>query len=180
MKKLVYIATLLFVMTSCGAYRGLNLNKLTTGMTKAEVREAVGAPDRVLAINQTEHGYQEILEYRTSRDEVYALEFWNDHLTGYEFLYDDVKYVVPAAPPAWYPEPGRPIVYPVYIEKDKPVKPGNSGRPGNSERPNPVQPEKPKPTTPDRSGLTKPSPTPTTPATRPTTTREVPAERTPR
>ena len=110
MKKIVYFSIIVLIATACGTYRTLDLRRLTTGMTKAQVEKVAGLPYRVLAINETEDGYQEVLEYRTGANEVYALEFWNDYLTGYEYLYDDIEYIAPAYPPAMYPPYGRPII----------------------------------------------------------------------
>lgn len=138
MKKLVYIALITLVFTACGVYT-TDLNRLTTGMSKGQVEAMIGRPDRVLSVSETRDGYQEVLQYRTSRNEVYALEFWNDYLAGYEYLYDDAPYIPAPAPPMYIPDYGRPIV----IIDDRPGRPSrphrpnrpNSGsRPGNSGR----------------------------------------------
>lgn len=141
MKKIIFAMIVAVVLTACGTYRSLDLNKLTTGMTKEQVETVVGKPDRVLAVNNKKEGFQEVLEYRTSADEVYALEFWNDYLTGYEFLYEDVNYVASVAPPTMWPPYGRPIY----------IIPGN--RPNKPNRPTP-------PTRPEinRPNMTKPTP----------------------
>ncbi|MCD8166310.1 MAG: outer membrane protein assembly factor BamE [Bacteroides sp.] len=110
MKKAFYLIAA-FLIVGCGSYNTLDLRKLTTGMTKQEVRDVIGPPDRVLSVNESKDGYQEVLEYRASRNEVYALEFWNNYLTGYEHLYDDVNYYPPVVPPLYYPEYGRPLIY---------------------------------------------------------------------
>ncbi len=111
MKKTPYfIVLLLLIVTGCGTYQTLDLQRLTIGMNKEQVRHTIGSPSRILVVNDTNEGYQEILEYRTGRNEVYALEFWNDYLTGYEYLYEDVTYYPPITPPLYYPEYGRPVV----------------------------------------------------------------------
>jgi len=144
MKKIIFILLISAFMISCAAYKSLDLNKLSTGMSKEQVETVMGQPDRILAINNKEEGLQEVLEYRTSGDDVYALEFWNDYLTGYEFLYEDVTYVPPMAPPVIWPDYGRPIY----------VIPGN--RPNRPNRPNkPNRPNRPEI---DRSDMTKPTP----------------------
>ncbi|NDV93800.1 hypothetical protein D0T84_02565 [Dysgonomonas sp. 521] len=135
MKKLILIGIISVIFFSCGTYNTLDLNRLTTGMTKEQVIYAVGEPQRVLAVNRTQDGYQEVLEYRSARNEVYALEFWNDYLVGYEFLYDDIDYIAPA-PPVILPDYGRPI----YVGRpgnrpNRPNRPDNSNRPGSSNRP---------------------------------------------
>lgn len=137
MKKGLFIVILSAILMSCASYKSLNLNRLTTGMTKAQVEAVAGLPDRVLAVNQTENGYQEVLEYRTSRSEIYALEFWDDYLTGYEFLYDDVAYVPPMAPPMFIPDYGRPIIIirPDNNRPNRPNRPGGNTRPPSGTRP---------------------------------------------
>lgn len=161
MKKLISVVLVSILFVSCGAYRSFDLNRLTTGMTKEQVISAVGEPQRILAVNNTKDGYQEVLEYRTSRDEVYALEFWNDYLTGYEFLYDDVQYVAPA-PPLILPDYGRPV----YVGRpdarpNTSTRPNQSGRPSESGRPSrPAESGRPaEPTRPTES--VKPSTRPT-------------------
>lgn len=143
MRKIVYFIAILLIATACGTYRSLDLRKLTTGMTKAQVEKVAGLPNRVLAINETEDGYQEVLEYRTSSSEVYALEFWNDYLTGYEYLYDDVNYVAPLYPPTIYPPYGRPIIVvpPAHNQPNRPNRPSQPNRPNRPTQPNrPSQP----------------------------------------
>ena len=113
MKKISLFILASFLLVACGAYKYLDLGMLTTGMTVAEVENLMGPPNRVLAVNKKDGYVQEVLEYRTARDEVYALEFWDNYLTGYEYLYDDVTYIPPVAPPMIFPDYGRPIyIYP--------------------------------------------------------------------
>lgn len=138
MKKIVLIIIISLMFVACGTYKSLDLGRLTTGMTKAEVEYAIGPPNRVLAVNNRQEGFQEVLEYRTSRNEVYALEFWNDYLTGYEFLYDDVNYTPAPLPPPSLPPYGGPI----YIIDDRPGRPEKPDRPGR-----PTPPETSRPTT---------------------------------
>ena len=129
MKRTIFIFTILVTLTACGSYRIVDINKLRMGMTKEQVYEQIGAPQRVLVANSTRDGYLEVLEYKTYRDEVYALEFWNDYLTGYEFLYEDVQYVPASAPPLVMPVYGTQMP-PAYYSK--PRKTNTSGRPVNS------------------------------------------------
>lgn len=132
MIKYIYIALLAICLVACGSYRSLDLNRLTTGMTKAEVEKLAGLPDRILAVNETSNGYQEVLEYRTSRGDIYALEFWNDYLTGYEYLYEDVQYV-PSVYPTVFPPYGRPLyVYPGGVYRPNYNRPNYNNRPGNN------------------------------------------------
>lgn len=131
MKKLVYIALIALIFTACGVYT-TDLNRLTTGMSKAQVEAMMGRPDRILSVNDTRDGYQEVLQYSTSRGEVYALEFWNDYLTGYEHLYDDAPYIPAPAPPMYVPDYGRPVI----IINDRPGRPSRPSRPSRPNRPN--------------------------------------------
>lgn len=134
--KNIYIILVSLLFTACGAYKSLDLDRLTTGMTKQEVQFLIGSPDRILAVNNNKDGFQEVLEYRTARHEVYALEFWNDYLTGYEFLYDDVNYMPPLMPPLIFPEYGRPIfIYPDYHHPNRPNHPNRPDKPNRPSRP---------------------------------------------
>lgn len=155
------------VFISCGMFKTLDLSKLRTGMTKEQVVQAVGDPSRILAVNNTQNGYQEVLEYRTPRNEVYALEFIDDYLVGYEFLYEDVEYIAPA-PPMILPDYGRPIYIdrpsrPSRPETDRPgnsssgrpSRPGEATRPGNSSSGRPGTPNEP--TRPERPSNERPS-----------------------
>lgn len=144
-------------MAACGAYKYLDLGMLTTGMTIAEVQNLMGPPERVLAVNKKEGYIQEVLEYRTGRNEVYALEFWDDYLTGYEYLYDDVNYLPPTAPPMIFPIYGRPI----YIHPDhRPNRPNRPSRPESNRpsRPESNRPESNRPSRPEsnRPGISRP------------------------
>lgn len=184
MKKLLYLSlTSLFVsFMSCGLFKQLDLNQLQFGMSKQEVYNVAGSPNRILSARQTSDGFQEVLEYITARKEVYALEFWNDYLTGFEFVEEIVDYVPPVYPPAIRPEPGRPII--VYPQKPgkpgRPSQPDRPGRPGSTSRPEqPSRPEPPvRPIEPDRPQSSRPgtstrpgSSTSTRPSTPTSTTR---------
>lgn len=178
MEKILFLILPLLLLLGCGSTKNLDLSKLTTGMTKSEVAAVVGTPYRVLAVNDTKDGYQEVLEYRTAYNEVYALEFWNDYLTGFEFLYDDVEYVSSVAPPLYWPERGRPIyVAPPGNRPNRPNHPNRPNRPNRPETNRPGRPESPsRPEQPSRPNvsrpeLTKPAPVPTPrPTTRPAAT----------
>ncbi len=148
-----------FLLVACGAYKYLDLGMLTTGMTVAEVEYLMGPPQRVLAVNKKDGYVQEVLEYRTAGNEVYALEFWDDYLTGYEYLYDDAAYLPPAAPPMVFPDYGRPIyIYPGNRphHPNKPNKPNRpeSNRPGYPESNRPSRPgtNRPESSRPSNSG----------------------------
>ena len=154
-----------FLLVACGAYKYLDLGMLTTGMTVAEVENLMGAPDRVLAVNKKDGYIQEVLEYRTARNEVYALEFWDNYLTGYEYLYDDVTYIPPVAPPMVFPDYGRPIyIYPPDHHPSHPNRPNRPNRPG-SNRPESNRPSRPESNRPSRPESNRPE------SSRPTTTR---------
>lgn len=159
MKKISLILLTSFLLVACGAYKYLDLGMLTTGMTVAEVENLMGAPDRVLAVNKKDGYIQEVLEYRTARNEVYALEFWDNYLTGYEYLYDDVTYIPPVAPPMVFPDYGRPIY--IYPPDHHPSHPNRPNRPG-SNRPESNRPSRPESSRPESS-----RPTTTRPQTKP-------------
>lgn len=162
MKKISLILLTSFLLVACGAYKYLDLGMLTTGMTVAEVENLMGAPDRVLAVNKKDGYIQEVLEYRTARNEVYALEFWDNYLTGYEYLYDDVTYIPPVAPPMVFPDYGRPIY--IYPPDHHPNRPNRPNRPG-SNRPESNRPSRPESNRPSRPESSRPE------SSRPTTTR---------
>ncbi|MCC8142699.1 MAG: hypothetical protein LIO97_01385 [Tannerellaceae bacterium] len=164
MKKLTYIFLIGFLFTACASYRTLDLSKLTTGMTKAQVIERAGSPERILAVNDTDNGYQEVLQYTTGRGEIYALEFWGDYLTGYEYLQDDVRYYVPAAyPPAVLPPYGRPVV--IIHNTYRP----ETNRPPQYQRP-PATNNRPGVTTPPSTGGRETSRTPSSSSSSSSTT----------
>lgn len=104
-------------------------------MTTEQVAQVAGRPNRLLSARQTEDGFQQVLEYRTSFGEIYALEFWDNYLTGFEYVQDDIVYVAPIHPPMHFPPYGRPI----YIINNRPPQ-----RPNRPNRPNrPSQPSRP-------------------------------------
>ena len=168
MKKLSLVILTSFLLVACGAYKYLDLGMLTTGMTIAEVENLMGPPERVLAVNKKDGYVQEVLEYRTGKNEVYALEFWDNYLTGYEFLYDDVNYLPPIAPPMVFPRYGRPI----YIHPDH--RPNHPNRPNRPSRPESNRPESNRPGRPEtnRPESSRPETNrPTRPETKPEVTR---------
>ena len=158
MKKIGLFIVASFLLVACGAYKYLDLGMLTTGMTIAEVENLMGPPERVLAVNKKDGYVQEVLEYRTGRNEVYALEFWDNYLTGYEYLYDDVNYLPPAAPPMIWPDYGRPIyIYPPdHHHPSHPNRPNKPNRPNRPSRPESNRPETSRPQT-KPSEVTRPS-----------------------
>ena len=178
MKKMFFILSIAAMLTACGTYRSFDLNLLTFGMTKREVINTVGRPNRVLAERQTKDGYEEVLEYNNAYNQYFALEFWNDYLTGYQLLYNDITYVPPISPPISYPIYGRPI----YIYSNVSNRSGVNSRPNNSNYPNypnnpnysnkQSQPSKSVksaqpnyPTSPSRPGISENPNRPSTPAT---------------
>ncbi len=159
MKKLSILICIAFLLSACATYKSLDLNQLTFGMTTEQVIRVAGKPNRVLAARQTNEGYQEVLEFRTGYGEIYALEFWNDYLTGYEYLQDEVIYVAPVHPPMSFPQYGRPV----YIINNRPTQPNRSSQPSRSTsgrtapRSGSVQPSTPSQTGRSDSGKTEPT-----------------------
>ena len=96
-------------LISCGIYKTLTVDRLQLGMSRADVENIFGHPEKVLIVSMTEHGYQDILAYKIGND-VYMLEFMNDQLIRYEFLREDVVYLPhpPLPPPLHPPQPVRP------------------------------------------------------------------------
>lgn len=134
MKKIVFLFVISAILVGCATTNYPNLGKLTLGMTQIQVENLLGPPERVLAYNRTPQGYQEVWQYRTQFDEVYALDFLNGYLEGYEFLYDDPQYYVPAPPPVVRPPYGRPV-FPNYRPNQPILRPPSSTRPPSSSRP---------------------------------------------
>ncbi len=168
MKKISLILLTSFLLVACGAYKYLDLGMLTTGLSVAEGDNLLGAPDRVLAVNKKDGYIQEVLEYRTARNEVYALEFWDNYLTGYEYLYDDVTYIPPVAPPMVFPDYGRPIY--IYPPDHHPSHPSHPNRPNRPNRPGSNRPESNRPSRPESNRPSRPESS-RPESSRPTTTR---------
>ncbi|MDR0371290.1 MAG: hypothetical protein LBH80_05500 [Prevotellaceae bacterium] len=138
MKKTIYLLLIATSISGCSFFRTTGAQQLTFGMTKAEVSEFLGYPERILAVNQTRDGIQEVLQYRMSNDDVYALEFWDDYLTGYEYLYkeQDYHYVPSYAPPASRPVHGRPIPVPGFGNNRPGHRPPSTATPPRGNVPN--------------------------------------------
>lgn len=140
MKKISIIILTSFLLVSCGAYKQLNFEVLTTGMTIAEVQNLMGPPERVFAVDKKEGYIHEVLEYRTGRNELYVLEFRDDCLTGCEYLYDNINFISPVASPMIFTDYKR---YPSGHNSNRPIRPSNpesnraqtKSTPGRSSRP---------------------------------------------
>lgn len=167
MKKLSLIIILIaFLLTSCGAIKLADVNNLSQGMTQMEVSRIMGNPVRILSTSYTQYGRQEVFEYHTYRSEVYAIEFLDGRMTGYDFMYEEV-------PPVGL-DPGPPVYVP-----NRPHRPSQPNRPSQPSRPSePSRPSQPnRPTEPSRPennqkpGNTRPS---TRPSTGNTTGRSTP------
>jgi len=124
MKKYIFLIVLVVtvVLQSCSVYTTSYVDRLTVGMTIQQVEMRYGAPRRVLEARQTPAGFLHVLEYRNRNREVYALEFWDNYLVGYEYLYDDYRYVVPVAPPQYRPAFGSRVV----VIRQHPQRPVNT------------------------------------------------------
>lgn len=108
------------------------MSSLQMGMSKNQVRGIFGAPDRVLFAGVADGGYEEVLQYRTYNNELYALTFFNDRLESYGFITEDVPPVSGVRPPIAHP------IYPPRPPITSPNRPGS----GNQTRP-PVTNERP-------------------------------------
>ena len=138
MKKKILFALFIFtiVMSSCVTHRTLYINQLTVGMTVAQVEATYGPPRRVLESKRMADGHLYATEYRNYNGDVYALEFWDDYLVGYEYLYEE-RYVAPVAPPAYRPVYGTKVVV-IRQSNNRPSQrpPQNVRPPANNNRPN--------------------------------------------
>ena len=123
MKKTFFLLPLIFLM-SCGIFKTLTVDRLQLGMSRADVENIFGRPEKVLIVSMTDHGCQEILAHIIGND-VYMLEFLNDQLIRYEFLSEDVVYA--PSPPPLPPPP---------FHTSQPVRPAPDVRPPVS-RPSP-------------------------------------------
>jgi hypothetical protein len=121
-------------------FKSLNVNSLQLGMTKAQVSSMFGKPDKVLYVGRSDKGYEEVLQYRTSSNESYALTFFDDQLESYEFLVEEIPVgsqmrppvihpVYPPSPPAQQPGNNRPDYPPA---NNNPRPPSNNSRPANN------------------------------------------------
>jgi hypothetical protein len=128
-------------------FKSLDVNSLQLGMTKAQVSSMFGKPDRILYAGRSDKGYEEVLQYRTSLYELYALTFFDDQLESYEFLVEEIPAgsqirppvthpVYPLPPPAQQPGNNRPD-YPPPNTNQRPPNTNNrptNNRPTNSGR----------------------------------------------
>ena len=152
MKKIVLLGLISIFLIGCSVSRQQpNYGKLRIGMSMHQVENLIGPPERVISLTRTAYGYEEIWQYRTVHNEVFALEFLNEVLEGYQFLYEDYRYV--PSPNYYRPPHGRPI-FPNYkpnrpIYRPTPSRPNQP--PSNSQHPN-YRPPRPESTSPSRPG----------------------------
>ncbi|WP_163264903.1 hypothetical protein [Dysgonomonas sp. 216] len=136
MKKIIVILIISVFIFACSSMRTVDMGKLRIGMTRTEVQNLIGIPDRVLHAGASDGGYEEVLQYTTYQGEIYAVTFWNDHLESYSFL--DQTYPVGGVtpvPPVYYPTPrppANPTPRPPANEKPstRPPTNGSGSRPG--------------------------------------------------
>lgn len=128
-KFLAIVASATLLM-ACGTYGALDLSRVDLGMSKDEVVDMFGPYDKVLSATKNDKGYEEVVEYTTNKDEIYALEFLNGFLTRYEFLYTDdapkTTYVYPPYPS--YCDYWRP---PILVIPNNPKQPKPQNQHGN-------------------------------------------------
>lgn len=139
MKKImIALLSIMLIFSACGSLRVADVNNLRIGMSQYEVERIMGKPVRILASSRTQDGLFEAFEYRTYRNEAYAIEFWDGELNRYEFLYDDIP-ASGIAPAPVYP------VYPTNPRPVRPVRPPNNkpGRPNDKPDYRPGKPDKP-------------------------------------
>lgn len=91
MKALIYILfIIIFAFAACKAIQLADILRLSPGMTSREVNYIMGNPVRILSSSFTQEGQIEVFEYRTFRNESYAVEFLNGRLRRYDFMHDNV------------------------------------------------------------------------------------------
>ena len=128
MKKSVFLLLPLIFLVACGIFKTVTVDQLRMGMTRADVKDIYGPPEKILIVSQTEYGLQEILAYKFGND-IYTLEFMDDRLIRYEFIREDVVYVPPP------PMPPPPSLRPIIVHEERP-----SDRPKPVERPPATKP----------------------------------------
>ena len=129
MKKTIIFLLPLIFFSACGIYKTVTVDHLRLGMTRVEVEDIFGRPEKVLLVSMTEHGRQEISAFKIGNNDIYTLEFMNDLLVRYEFLREDVVFV---PPPSHRPYPVQVVPQPV--------------RPAPVDRPPTTKPTPPAPT----------------------------------
>ena len=119
MKKSVFLLLPIIFLVACGIYKPITVDRLQLGMTKADVENIFGRPEKILLVSLTEHGQQEILAYKIGYNDLYTLEFMNDQLLRYEFLREYMAYEPRPLPPPvvvipdnHYPVPPKPVEHP--------------------------------------------------------------------
>ena len=87
MKRTLFVILSLLILSSCAAYKGVNLFSLKIGMTKSEVVNSVGKnPDNLIGAKQYEDGTMEVIQYSKYNawtgmlEERYWLYFFNDYV----------------------------------------------------------------------------------------------------
>lgn len=137
------MSVLALIAMSCTMFKNSSTNnfeQLTIGMSKAEVEYWIGPPERYLSARDTPSGWEEILQYRTSYNELFALEFINDYLVAADHIYNDSWY--PMYPPAYRPPYGGPVFPPGY-RPNHPQRPPSNVRPPANTRSPAVRPSTP-------------------------------------
>ena len=127
MKKLAFILFVLIFPVACGTLKIVTVDRIQMGMTRADVENIVGRPEKKLVASLTEHGYQEIIAYKIGND-LYSLEFMNDKLIRYEFIREDVVFV---------PRPPLPPPVVIYPDDPLPVRPRPVDPPATKPSPRP-------------------------------------------
>lgn len=164
MKKLILIIfSIAFIFTACGTLQLADVARLSPGMTISEVNYIMGNPIRTLSTYYSQDGRIDVYEYRTYRNESYAVEFLDGQFNRYDFMYEDIPpatvspapYPVYPTPPPVRPTPPNNTRPPQRPERpSQPERPGNTGRPPTQHPSQPSQPERPsqpvRPTDPER------------------------------
>lgn len=155
MKQIIIIFMISILLSSCNTTMTVgDIRTLDVGMSRAQVDAYWGNPRRLITVEYTREGVFEVYEYNSYYREVYAVQFLNGFVVGYDILYKDF-YTRPR-PNSVPNRPNRPS-----SPNNRPNRPQEPDRPSNQpSRPNqpnrlnqPNKPDQPdKPNRPSRPG----------------------------
>lgn len=144
MKRIVLFVSIVLLLTGCKTTYdyGYDVRQLRAGMTKYEVERLIGPAERILEINWTPYGYEEILQYRDRYWDRYALIYMEGILIDAQYIYDGSWYYVQATRPPMgggiFPPgfiPGRPVPMPPHYDPPINRPPSDNNLPEAKPRP---------------------------------------------
>lgn len=138
MKRIIYLIGIVLLLSGCKTTYdyGYDVRDLRSGMTKYEVERLIGPAERILEINWTPYGYEEILQYRNNYWDRYALIYLEGILVDAQYIYDGYWYypqvIRPPMGGAIFPPafiPGRPTPMPPASQRPPINRPPTTSRP---------------------------------------------------